>query len=1312
VVALLGLAGRAVADRALDKPAFTATPAELLAAAKAAPADESMPVLRREHDTSFDAQGRATVRDHVVYVVRDAAEDGEQAVASARYRPSYQDPPVMRARVIGPTGEVAQLEPAQIKEMTPPGPADVLDRRNLFGVMPHVQPGSVIESEVVTRDREPVIGGGSARDDLVELAGAVVSYSAPIGHAPRRVERKLPRGVRVRHAITAGRERWSYELPAQLASEPFEAALPGDVVITPYVGAATAASWREVAQAYRAVIDRRIADGPVALPADLRHSGSAASREAVDAIAAWLRDRVHDDGSDFGHAPVAPSPPAAVLARGAGSETERATLLVALLRQAGIPAELVLIGRSWGRAVDPELPGLGGFDRAIVRARPGAREVWIDVSAELTAPGQLPAADQGRRGLVIADDATGLIATPEAASGDNVLREVRSYTAAEQGPSALTVVTRGTGAFDAELRDELRGPNTGRDERLAKQAEDWFGGELASVASTPAADLATPLAVTVAITGARRVYDTGDRIDVYVPSQAVFKRLPYVVTHKPDTARVHDFVWPMPHVFEVETRVALPPGFAPPPATPERIVAVGRATFSERRRVDGQSWIVALRFDTGKRRLSPAELAAVQDAVAELENDVVHVAIDRTAFALRNAGKLREAAIEDERMIALHPREAIHHAQLAELLILAGAGDAARREARAAVALAPADPGPLVTLGWILQHDRLGRDYSDDWDRAGAIAVLQKARAIAPDHYGAAVELARVLQRGASGVLFAPDADLRGAAEAWRAAGAGGPDDDSALGLAQVLIWSGQAAEAETVARSATASEERDRWIVAAIADAQGVQAAIKAARDLRSGDERTRVIGRAATAMLLRQRYDVARALFAEIPGAGLPAPWAAVFAQLTAHPDVAPGSDDPRTAMTDLFFALADPWRKTPVFWDAILERELRGVARRFLLPMPDKLGTGRFLADMLLSTSVQIEGDGGVWRARAGWPAGPSQVFYLVLDRGVAKVIGSNDQAAGVGRYILRLPLGDAAAAARARRLLDWVRGDTGAATGHSTALLKRVWGDGRPPTVEAIQLAAEVLTVGTDADRVIALGARCGAPAADARLACHEVLATAYAERERWVDAAAEYEAVQALDPDEAAFWIGPYSVALSRCGRIDDAERMVDGILAKHADDPEALLARYAIALDRGQAADAAQRLDALVHSPRVTPGALNTAAWYQIDDGNDLAGALELAQKAVQGARRSHAVQNTLAAIRAELGDLDRAVRDNWAALALDPSEQPTDADWYVAARIAEQLGQRGDAIAIYARIGKPGASRFSTAAYAYRRLAALRRAH
>src|SRR5262249_40809675 len=142
----------------------------------------------------------------------------------------------------------------------------------------------------------------------------------------------------------------------------------------------------------------------------------------------------------------------------------------------------------------------------------------------------------------------------------------------------------------------------------------------------------------------------------------------------------------------------------------------------------------------------------------------------------------------------------------------------------------------------------------------------------------------------------------------------------------------------------------------------------------------------------------------------------------------------------------------------------------------------------------------------------------------------------------------------------------------------------------------------------------------------------------------------------------------------------------------------------------GDAAEAARRLDAFAGAPKPMSWLLNRAAWEQLGRGGDLARGLELARKAVDLAKLAHAERNTLAMLEAETGDVDAAARDHREAMLHADSDQPQDSDWCVAARIAEQLGQTDDAIAIYRRIAKPGDARFSVAGYAAQRLAALQR--
>jgi tetratricopeptide (TPR) repeat protein/transglutaminase-like putative cysteine protease len=861
-----------------------------------------------------------------VYVVQvpDSLGDDDDDAVHAAWHPSYQDRPVLRARVIAPAGTAVEVDPAQITEPSPGQRATNVDWRYLTAPLPALEAGSVVEEEIATRDREPLVGGSVDTAPIgnpVPTSSTVISYAAPAALRLRHVERLLPAGAKLRHQVAGGRETWSCEIAALPPQVGRELEVPDDVVASPYVGAATGASWEAVARAYRKLLDQRIAAGPVDLPVELPH---AASAEAVDAIAAWVHRHVHRSGDGLSPVLRVPRPPAETVQQGAGDGSDKATLLIALLRQAGIRADVALVATGWNPRVDPGLPGVDAFDRAIVRARVGARELWIDPGEDLARPGQLPDGVQGRRALVIADDTRALATTPLAASTDNAIRDVRTFVAAEQGWSKLTRVVRSTGVFEIEQRNAVRGGRIDQRKRLlGPSSERQFGGTLEQLTSSGAEDLTTPFEMTFEVKDAHRVATRLGHIEIYLYPHAVLEELPWLI-RQPGKSRTHDFAWRRPQVYEVENRITIPPGFALPAPAPEKVRPLGgTATFTTQQQVDGQTLIVRFRLDTGKPRLTPAELAAVQAAVQELDDETVHLRVELVSFALFDAGKQRDALTEAQRLIALHPGEALHHTQLAALLLQAGAGAAARRESRAAVAMAPGDADALAGLAWALSFDTIGRPYTWDWDRAGAIAALRQARKLDPQHLGAAVLLAEVLQHGPSGRLYDDGADLAGSVEAWRAALAIDKADSHALSLARALVWSEQFAEAEKVARAAGASEDRDRWILCAIAGRSGAAAAIQAAGELHGGNPRNDLLVFAGWTMMMLQRYDVARELLSgngkSARGTGA---MAALVGKLQPHPPLQFRPADPRSAVLEMLLAQLDPMRRTPVFWDAAVE------------------------------------------------------------------------------------------------------------------------------------------------------------------------------------------------------------------------------------------------------------------------------------------------------------------------------------------------------------------------------------------------------
>jgi hypothetical protein len=501
----------------LDKPPFTATPDELRAVADAAPAgDWPAVILREDRDISYDEKGSATLRWRLVYLITsDVGVDG-WGTARTSWRPWFQDRPVLRARVIDPAGNVSELDAAQLRETPVMDDAGkvISERRRLEARLPGIKVGAIVEEQSVIVGREPLSQAGEVDKiilgDSVPTVSSAFSFSAPVSRKLRVVVRRLPASARTHHEVAAGRETWSYEVGALPALSDPEDDVPGDVVTVPYIGATTGEGWGDVARSYRVLVDQRIAEGPVTWPAEIPR---ATTLDTVAALTRWLHARIRYTGIDFGDAALVPSRPAEIVSRGSADCKDSTTLLVALLRMAGVSANVVLIHGGLGNDVDPELPGFGSFTHAVVLARISGRDLWIDATQALSRPGQLPAFAQGRRGLVVADDTRGLTITPRSEAKDSVILQVRSFVVGEQGPSQLTEVTRPSGGLETHLRGFFRDtPAAELKQRYARYADSEYGGTLTRVAASDPSDLVTLFEPVAQIAHAERVFAAPDHI--------------------------------------------------------------------------------------------------------------------------------------------------------------------------------------------------------------------------------------------------------------------------------------------------------------------------------------------------------------------------------------------------------------------------------------------------------------------------------------------------------------------------------------------------------------------------------------------------------------------------------------------------------------------------------------------------------------------------------------------------------------------------------------------------------------------------------
>lgn len=1231
---------RPFAPSALDKPAFEATPAELRALAEAQPANE-WAILRDEHHAEFDERGTVIERKRTVFLLGET----EGFSRAHDYDASTTDPPAVRARLIRASGAVVDLAPTDLVETEPY--ADAPSSRRVTYTFGDASAGDVIE-ELVTRTVKPRVGRDNLSRHIIGWVDARVLqtrsvYSAPLSLDPAHLA-LVPDGAHVERAEVDGRRVWTWELgPLDIVPDE-EWSLPQETASALQIVFSAGATWNQLAASYLPIVDGALAQ-PLTWPAGL---AKGRTRDAATAIARWVSSNVTTSHLDADQGGLAVRAPAQTVQQG-GSNLDRAVLLVALLRAAGIPADLALADRTGGLSTFDAVPSLLVLDHPLVRARPDGREQWFCIDVDPLAHGQLLQDDRDRSALVIAATTHGLVRTPASTAADHTSRQVRTFTLADEGPGTVHEVIQETGEL-ALIRQLGRQEEDAaeRSELLASYLNEHYGGTLTKEAFVPQPDPTVAL-LELSIASADRVATTLAGFEYEISPYDLLFDLPSVLLDEELSSRRAPFYWALPYTNEIESRFVLPAGFAVPTLPPDEKRELGAgATYATQWRADGRTVVVTLRFQTGSGTVTADAVNDLRDELIELVDEPVTVRLGPEAFALAAARKSREALASLEAVVRAHPKVLVHRQRLAYWLVSLTLGTAARQVARDAVKLAPTDPDAHVLMGSVLEYDRFGRRHGAGWDRTGAIAAFAKARKLDPTHVTAASEHGRVLLLGENGRELEDGAQPAAAAEAWGAAFA--LDDKPASGEAYAfaLLHARRFMDALAVLEALPASTNAVGLRVAALAmsaptaDVQKAIDAIESDRDA-SLDLAVRELVRLrewSTVRSLAARHaTVATARVVT----GLP--------QLTRVPPWPVKSKDPIVAVKRVLDANLLVTSNTSYAWDKQTADELtRADGIGAVLGKLTSLFGSPAVRDIVFGivTANSIGEPGGPWRVEIA-VGNVKHHYFVALDRGQAKVVGASGDARGVGRHVLRLV--KQGSLDEAGQLVEWLASS-------STSERTRGLTTGLPRTEGSLDLVGRLLS-GETAGRQ-PLFERCRDDAnrtAELRKACG-----------REVDSL-----------------IGKQVMALAQRGKGADA----DALLTTIGDPDRALRVQMDLAAARQDLAGAAAAAEALLAR---APSAMmqNQLAWILYVQGGDLVRALELANAAVgrDPAQASRSDLNTRAAILAEMDRYDLAQEDLTQSHT-NGRRRDERADTFVYARIAERLGYAAEAKRLYREAAK-----------------------
>ncbi|WP_158819722.1 DUF3857 domain-containing protein [Granulicella sp. S156] len=1327
---------------------FASSVEELRAASSAIPADHSydVQVLLEEGSYRIADDGTLFYQHRLIYRIDSAAAIDNWSEVSADWDPWYEKPVQLHARVLQTDSHFAELDQKTITD----APVKAEDDETFSSAhvrrapLPGISVGAIIEETEAVEEKTPYFTGGSlyhfafrqnvpmARSRVIVDLPSTLPYKDAVHHLPT---------LAINRSEVSGRRHIVYELTSIPALHGSDIDLETNTPDTPMVEFATGASWKAVAAAYATLSDPQTvpADTQSILPTNLPSNRI----ERIRAIVARLHQEVRYTGVEFGAARLTPQRPSEVIHRHYGDCKDKATLLVAMLRAANIPANLALLSVGPGIDVTPELPGMNQFDHAIVYVpRSGAAPaLWIDATAALFQPGTLPFDDEGRMALVIAPETTGLLRTTDPSPQDSTLVETRVFTLSEKGPAHVVETSETGGAIDANYRSIYGGTDT---DKIHQNLEgyvqsSYLAKSLTKVTHGDAQDLSHPFRLSLDIEGARRGdTEMNEALVVVFPNFAInslprwFSVPPPVVG--PDTpsqtkhelelaqqSRAPGYVF-HPFLDERRVRILIPDGFVLRSLPPNKTTPLGDAVLTETYSDSEPGVITAsFRFDSGSGVLTTDQALAMRSAVLELnKRDYVGIYFDQVGAKALAEGHIRAALDADRALIAAHPSDALHHVRLSTALLQAGIGDGARAEAHRAIELDPKSSVAFLNLGWTLQHDSLGVQFGKGFDLAGAIAAYKQASVLDPDDNDPRFDLAVLYEFGPRGIRYGDDSNLTAAIAQYRdliertkdkEPAANAQDQDNLL---YALLYAKQYAEVDrTLATLPFTNTRAALSIVSAVAQhgaAAGIAQADKG--NVASADRNKNLLAAGALLAELRLYPEASEVLKAGIAtGSDAPTTARQIEMYRALHPaSLAPlPASDPAAPMQSVTFGLfagtlthdtiAAALSRHSYTSDAAFERDvqktllssgsLRPVARA------DGMSEIVLLDFMVGNMAFSASGDDATGHPiLVQTPGGTPMHSFVVREDGAYRLVGGDTDSSNFGNAVLFALAHNNPKQAKA--ILDWKRDllhKQGGDDAFAGPIFPRFWTvDSSKPDADspaAMRLAALSLLAGSiDAKPYLAELAEDREKASGQHQTDLDLL-IAYAATGAEQPAIALPAAKRLLDQEPDSL------TALELLGQTyalqgDSAAwlAMLTPRLEKRPKDHDLLseqVRAYESAHNYAAARKAAQ---AVLDSGKANSNDYNGYAWLGLFDQHLGEEELKAAQQSnMQSKNSSFADLHTLACIYAAEGRTTEARQVLDQAMAASSLTEPNSEVWYALGLIYEQYGARDAALSAYRKV-------------------------
>jgi tetratricopeptide (TPR) repeat protein/transglutaminase-like putative cysteine protease len=1340
------LALPASAGDVFSAPAFSVDAAALRQAADQVKPGKSADatVLLNEVCFNFDADGKLTQTRHFIYRIETQEGVENWSESSGRWNAWHQSKPEIKARVMTIDGAVHWIDPKTLADypVHKDAPDLYTDERRYGGPLPAVAIGAIVEEEIIRRDTAPLFAAGTVSDWGLGWSVPVNKTHVVITHPdslPLQYRVHLLPDATITKSDPNGSETITLDqgpLPAYL-DLPDDT--PPDLFLTPDIEFSTGTSWQHVASEYARLTNEKVRTADVQTLLATIDLKDGRRDDIIRRLVAALHKNVRYTGVEFGESSLIPQFPSETLNRKYGDCKDKATLLVAMLRAANIPAKIALLDAGPGLDINPELPGMGMFDHAIVYVpASGANpDLWIDATAQYSQAGTLPWMDYSRWALIVDEKTESLKQTPQLTADHNMQLELRDFALAEYGNAAITEIDQVTGPAEADYRKYyMEDSKQVRDNSESYVKDMYLADSLTSLNHGDLANLEEPSSIKFVAKGRRgNTYLTSAVMAVRV--EYLFDRLPkYFRTAENKNvskeessdagssddkrSRTADW-WINPFITEWQYKITAPLGFKLRALPSDKNEKVGVLNFSQKYSVNAEGTVVdaVLRVENTSTRLTAKQAINLRDAVVAARNsDPILITFDHVGQTLINAGKIRDGLAAYRQVAAQHPKEALHKVQLAEALLAAGLGGEARVVAREATVLEPKSALAFSTLGTVLKHDQIGRMIKKGMDYDGAVDAYKKSLAIDPKDKETLANLALLLEYDAVGVRYAADAQLEEAAARLRELKK--LDEDYARSYDDNVVfdlWYAHDYKAvlDSVA-ALPASDTRKGLTLAALALLQGPDVALKKSLEITTDDQsRSQILVNAGNLLARVRKYPEAAALLAE--GARGQANGsqvlrsAAIFAKTKPYDEIKMDPSDPRAVVHQLYGEMLSGQltfeRAMSLIYigpeeaDEIHDRKEFDRAMSLLKAQIGEALPLVTVADLALSNMrYTVDGDDSMgYKVIVESPGAAPQTIFVVRDENRYKIVAFSISSSVESDELAPLALReiDKGNLAAARKWLDRARDQIHIDSSDdplSGSLFPFFWTKGQEADASAMQTAALVLLSGKhlkDRNLAAVIAARDKTKDDLQRARLDLVLDYAYSAQERWQEMLpVTSELVKKYPSSLRAFHFA--ETADGELKRLDDWENLINTHLQSNPDETAYVRSRARLAAYRGDFAKAREILKSLIDKGQAASQDFNEFAWFALE----LPGPIqqETIDLAVRGndltKNANFAILHTLACVYAQAGKTAEARELLLKAMDAAHFAEPNSEIWFGFGLIAEQYGITDAAQKMFALIEKP----------------------